>query len=62
MRHLDDPLLMRAAAVLASSRRVRVESRRLLDVCRIERLERELGEKLREIERLSHRPTPDRSR
>jgi hypothetical protein len=51
-----DTLLVRASAAIENARSVRTETRRVVDVARLERLHRELITKMLRIERLIAKP------
>ncbi|HEX9460031.1 MAG TPA: hypothetical protein VGA84_12845 [Thermoanaerobaculia bacterium] len=54
-----DPLLARAAAALRSARAVSTQTRQIVDTVRLERLQRELVEKIVQIERVVSRDRSD---
>jgi hypothetical protein len=51
----EDPLLVRAAVALETARDVRMQTQRVVDSARLQRLERELVSKLYQIERVARR-------
>jgi hypothetical protein len=51
----EDPLLVRAAVALETARDVRMQTQRVVDTARLQRLERELVSKLYQIERVARR-------
>jgi hypothetical protein len=51
-----DTLLARAAAVIENARDIRIETQRVVDAARLQRLHRELITKMLQIERLIARP------
>lgn len=55
MRPSQDPLLVRAAAVLEAARDVRTQTQVVMDTARLQRLRRELVAKIFQIERIVSR-------
>lgn len=55
MPSAQDPLLVRAAAVLETARDVRTQTQRVIDMVRLQRLQRELVVKILQIERIVSR-------
>jgi hypothetical protein len=55
MRPSQDPLLVRAAAVLEAARDVRTQTQVVMDTARLQRLQRELVAKIFQIERIVSR-------
>ncbi len=53
----QDPLFVRAAVALETARDVRMQTQRVVDSARLQRLERELVSKLYQIERVVSRRT-----
>jgi len=53
-----DSLLVRAAAALETARDVRIQTQRVVDTARLQRLQRELVSKLYQIERAVKRRAP----
>jgi hypothetical protein len=51
----QDPLFVRAAVALETARDVRMQTQRVVDSARLQRLERELVSKLYQIERVARR-------
>jgi hypothetical protein len=56
-----DPLLARADAALRSAYAVRTQRQQIVDTLRLERLQRELAEKIVQIERVASRGERKRS-
>jgi hypothetical protein len=55
MRPSQDPLLVRAAAVLEAARDVRTQTQYVMETARLQRLRRELVAKIFQIERIVSR-------